>query len=71
MIYFKSMKKTAKTIFSIVISLIILLSVLPFKVYAEEADLDAVIEERKNIPVESNMITGWPVDQRREHKVRY
>ena len=61
MIYFKSMKKTAKTIFSIVISLIILLSVLPFKAYAEEADLDAVIEERKNIPVESNMITGWPV----------
>lgn len=61
MIYFKSMKKTAKTILSIFISFIMLVSILPFKAYATEADLDAVIEERKNIPVESNMITGWPV----------
>lgn len=55
------MKRTAKAIFSILISMIITTSVLPFFSYAAEPDLDAVIEERKNIPIESNSIPSWPV----------
>ena len=55
------MKRTAKAIFSILISIFIAASILPVCSFATEPDIDAVIEERKNIPIESNSIPSWPV----------
>lgn len=55
------MKRTAKAIFSILISIFIAVSILPVCSFATEPDIDAVIEERKNIPIESNSIPSWPV----------
>ena len=55
------MKRQAKALFSILISILVFVSILPAKAYATEPDLEAIIEERKNIPIESNSIPGWPV----------
>ena len=55
------MQRRSLSFFSIILAAVVFLSVFPLRVSATETDLEAEIESRRNIPIESNMIPNWPV----------
>ena len=55
------MQKLTYKFFSIILSTVVLLIMFPIRSFADETDLEAQIESRKNIPIESNNIPNWPV----------
>ena len=55
------MKRQARAAFTILIAVILFFGSMSVHAFATEADIDAEIERRKNITIESNLIPSWPV----------